>query len=62
MTEMDKSLRMDKFHDLKRFNLSVRPNPKVNHRDATVVAKSILPSMEAKGILHLIAPQKAHLP
>ena len=60
--EMDKHLCMDKFRDLKRFNISIEPDPEVENWDARAVAKSILPDVEARGILHLIAPQKAELP
>ena len=63
VTEMDKSLCMAKFHDLKRFNLAIEPDPKAEEDwDAMAVAKSILPGVEARGILRLIAPQKAELP
>ena len=62
VAEMDKSLCMAKFHDLKRFNLAIEPDPKVEDWDAMTVAKSIFPGVGARGILHLIAPQKAELP
>ena len=60
--EMDKILCTDKFRELKRFNISIEPDPKVKNWDAMAVAKSILPGVEARGILHLVAPQKTELP
>ena len=62
MTEMDESLCTAKFRDLKRFNLSIEPDPEVENWDAMAVAKSIFPRVEARGILHLIELQKAELP
>ena len=65
MKEVDKSLCMDKFRNLKRFNLSIEPDPKVKDWDtarAMALGKSIFPGVDARGILHLIAPQKAQLP
>ena len=65
MKEVDKSLCMDKFRNLQRFNLSIEPDPKVSDWDTSHAmrwGKLILPSLEARGILHLIAPRKAELP
>ena len=65
MKEVDKSLCMDKFHDLKRFNLSIEADSNAKDWDmkrTMILAKSIFPGVEARGILHLIAPQKAQLP
>ena len=65
LTEMDESLCRDKFHDLKRFNLSLAPDPKVKDWDmdrGMALAKSAFPGVEARGILHLVAPRKVELP
>ena len=65
MKKVDKSLCMDKFRNLQRFNLSIEPDSKVKDWDtdrAIALGKSIFPGVEARGILHLIAPQKAQLP
>ena len=66
IVKIDKSLRMDKFRNLKRFNLSVQPDPKVQDWGAShakELAELILPSMEARGILYLVGPHsKAKLP
>ena len=62
ITEVEKSLCMAKFRDLKRFNLAIEPDPKVQYWDAIAIAKSLFPRVEARGILYLVAPQKAELP
>ena len=62
ITEMDKSLCTDKFCNLKRFNLLIAPDPKVKDWDTTAVPKPLLPGVEARGILHLVASRKAGLP
>ena len=65
ITEMDKSLCMDKFRDLKLFNLALAPDPKVKDWDtnrAMALAKSVFPGVYARGILGLVASRKAELP